>query len=123
MYEWAVGGLDKSKQHKVVSDPGSFRMAGNCDEQQVAGGIKGDSRLIELGKTQGNFQIEFGTFDVPDRIWVTYRDPNGSQVWKAVSTHSGSPNQDGCVSTGSVSSNESKVEMSNPISFQGSKRS
>jgi hypothetical protein len=43
-----------------------------CDQEQVAGGQAGDSRIIQLTDSQGEVQINYEMYGIPDRLQVIY---------------------------------------------------
>ncbi|MBZ8180328.1 hypothetical protein [Oscillatoria salina] len=45
---------------------------GVCSQQQDSGGQEGSRKTIQLTATEGNFEISYDLFDIPDRLQVIY---------------------------------------------------
>jgi Zn-dependent metalloprotease len=73
----ASGGFNTSATQSTPTTP--------CNAAVVAGGNAADEHLFSLGKTSGTFAFAYKTYEVHDRITITYQ---GATLWTA-----------GCVAT------------------------
>jgi hypothetical protein len=96
-YSWSVTAIDPVNPANNKTSTASFTTkaapaepVAACNSMQTAGFNIVDERLVQLGKAAGKFLLEYGTYDIADRVIVKQ---GGRELWNS-----------GCVSTGSVES-------------------
>lgn len=68
----ALGSPTAAEVSVEIPAVGSEPIEVECDETQVSGGQGVDTRIVELGESEGIFTLSYEFFTIPDRIEVFY---------------------------------------------------